>query len=188
MIDWFLASIPILLILGLMLGLRWRGSRSGPIAWIAAILIAYLRFGADWHVLAWAQFKGFLLALWVLYIIWAALLFYRTADEAGAVATIGTGLSRLTTDRTLQALLLGWVFASFLQGFGGFGVPVAVVAPFLGFASQLLDAILGFFELQFPGVALDQDRAEKRHELGFLNLVQLLTKQVSQERDPVEPG
>jgi lactate permease len=130
-IDWFLASIPILLILVLMLGLRWRGSRSGPIAWLAAILIASLRFGAGWHVLAWAQLKGLLLALWVLYIIWAALLFYRTADEGGAVATIGTGLSRLTTDRTLQALLLGWVFASFLQGFGGFGVPVAVVAPFL---------------------------------------------------------
>ncbi len=131
MIDWFLASIPILLILVLMLGLRWRGSRSGPIAWIAALLIAYLRFGAGWHVLLWAQIKGLLLALWVLYIIWAALLFYRTADEAGAVAAIGDGLSRLTTDRTLQALLLGWVFASFLQGFGGFGVPVAVVAPFL---------------------------------------------------------
>jgi lactate permease len=130
-IDWFLASIPLLLILGLMLVLRWRGSRSGPVAWVAAVLIASLRFGAGWHVLVWAQIKGLLLALWVLYIIWAALLFFRTTDEGGAVATIGTGLSRLTTDRTLQALLLGWVFASFLQGFGGFGVPIAVVAPFL---------------------------------------------------------
>jgi lactate permease len=31
----------------------------------------------------------------------------------------------------MQALLIGWVFASFLQGAGGFGVPVAVTAPIL---------------------------------------------------------
>jgi lactate permease len=34
-------------------------------------------------------------------------------------------------------LIIGWVFASFLQGVGGFGVPVAVIAPLLvglGFA------------------------------------------------------
>ena len=31
----------------------------------------------------------------------------------------------------MQSLLLGWVFVSFLQGMGGFGVPVAVVAPLL---------------------------------------------------------
>ena len=129
--DWLLSLFPILLILVLMLGLRWRGTRAGPAGWLAAVLIAALRFGAGWEVLAWAQLKAFLLALWVLYVIWAALIFYRVTDEAGAVAAIGAGLSRLTTDRALQALLLGWVFGAFLQGVGGFGVPVAVLSPLL---------------------------------------------------------
>ena len=31
----------------------------------------------------------------------------------------------------MQGLLVGWVFASFLQGVGGFGVPVAITAPLL---------------------------------------------------------
>ncbi len=31
----------------------------------------------------------------------------------------------------MQGLLIGWVFVSFLQGMGGFGVPVAVTAPLL---------------------------------------------------------
>ncbi len=31
----------------------------------------------------------------------------------------------------MQAILIGWIFASFLQGTGGFGVPVAVTAPLL---------------------------------------------------------
>ncbi|HHS96799.1 MAG TPA: L-lactate permease [Chloroflexi bacterium] len=130
-LDWFLALVPILVILVLMLGLRWKGVRAGPVGWLTAVVVAALRFGAGWPVLFWAQVKALFLALWVLYIIWAALLFYRVTDEAGAVEAVGAALTRLTTDRALQALLVGWVFAAFLQGVGGFGVPVAVVGPLL---------------------------------------------------------
>jgi lactate permease len=43
----------------------------------------------------------------------------------------------------MQALLLGWVFVSFLQGVGGFGVPVAVVAPLLvGLGFSAVDAVI----------------------------------------------
>lgn len=131
LLDWLLALTPILIILVLMLGLKWKGVRAGPVGWVAAVLVAVLRFGAGWQVVAWAQVKALLLALWVLYVIWGALLFYRVTDEAGAVASLGVGLSRLTGDRALQAMLLGWVFAAFLQGVSGFGVPVAVVGPLL---------------------------------------------------------
>jgi len=130
-IDWLLASLPILTILVLMLRFRWGGARAGAVGWLVALLVAALRFGAGWQVLVYAQLKGLLLTLFVLYIIWTALLFYRVTDEAGAVEAIGAGLLRLTPDRGLQALLLGWVFSAFLQGMGGFGVPVAVVAPLL---------------------------------------------------------
>jgi len=139
-IDWFLALLPVLVILVLMLRLHWGGAKAGVVGWFVALLVAALRFGAGWQVLAYAQLKGMLLTVFVLYLIWAALLFYRVTDEAGAVAAIGAGLPRLTPDRGMQALLLGWVFSSFLQGMGGFGVPVAVVAPLL-------------VELGFPPVA-----------------------------------
>ncbi len=131
MLDWLLALTPVMLVLVLMLGLRWRGTRAGPIGWASALLIGGLRFGATPQVLAWAQVRSLLLALWVLYIIWAALLFYRVTDEAGVVKAIGHNLTRLTSDRAMQALLLGWVLGSFLQGVSGFGVPVAVVGPLL---------------------------------------------------------
>ena len=94
--DWLLALAPILVVLTLMLGLRWRGTQAGPLGWLTALLIAALRFGAGWDVLFWAQVKALLLALWVLYIIWTALLFYRVTAEAGAVSAIGTGLHRLS--------------------------------------------------------------------------------------------
>ena len=130
-LDWLLASLPILAVLVLMLRFRWGGARAGAVGWAVALLVAALRFGAGLQVLAYAQLKGVLLSLFVLYIIWAALLLYRVTDEAGALSAIGAGLPRLTPDRGLQALLLGWVFGAFLQGVSGFGVPVAVIAPLL---------------------------------------------------------
>jgi lactate permease len=130
-LDWLLSFSPILAILILMLGFRWRGLQAGAVGWLIALLVAALRFGAGWELLAYAQLKGLLLTLFVVYIIWGALLFFRVTEEAGAVKAVGAWLPRLTPDRGLQALLLGWVFSTFLQGVGGFGVPVAVVAPLL---------------------------------------------------------
>jgi lactate permease len=130
-IDWFLSFLPILAILVLMLSLRWRGMQAGAVGWLVALLVAVLRFGAGWELLANAQLKGLIMTLSVTYILWGALLFFRVTDEAGAVTAVGAGLPWLTPDRGMQALLLGWVFSTFLQGVGGFGVPVAVVAPLL---------------------------------------------------------
>ena len=131
MLDWLLAALPILLVLVLMLALHWKGSQAGPAALAVALLVAHLRFGAGGQVLAWALLKGLLLALWVLYIVWAAILFFRLTAEAGAVSAIGRSLSRLNENAMLQALILGWAFTTFLTGVGGFGVPVAVVSPLL---------------------------------------------------------
>ena len=131
MIDWLFAFSPILVVLVLMIGLRWGGIKAGPVGCLVAMLVAVVHFGAGVELLFYSQAKGVLLTLFVLYIIWMALLFYHVADESGAVEAIGKGLPRLTADRALQALLLGWIFSAFLQGAGGFGVPVAVVAPLL---------------------------------------------------------
>jgi len=131
LLTWLLALLPVLVILVLMLGLKWGGSKAGAVGLVVALLVAVLFFGAGGKLIAVSQGKGLLLTFDVLYIIWTALLLFHIADEAGAVRIIGQALPRLTTDRMMQGLLLGWLFASFLQGMGGFGVPVAVAAPLL---------------------------------------------------------
>ena len=132
-----LSLIPIALILLLMLGFRWGAAQAGGAGYLSALLIAVLFFGTGPQLLGYAHVRALLLSLDVLFIIWAAFLFYRVADEAGAVRTIGQALPHLTSDRSMQALIIAWAFASFLQGVGGFGVPVAVISPILvslGFA------------------------------------------------------
>jgi lactate permease len=131
MITFLMALIPILLILILMLGLRWGAVNASIVGYLTALVIAVFYFGSGTELLAYAHIKALLSSLDVLLIIWAAFLFYRVTDEAKAIAKLGEALPHLTADRGMQALVIGWSFASFLQGVGGFGVPVAVVAPIL---------------------------------------------------------
>ena len=138
-----LASFPVIVILLLMVVFRWGAARAGAAGYLSALLLAILAFGAGPEVLATAHGRALLLSLDVLYIIWAAFFLYRVADEAGAIKTIGSILPFLTADKGMQALLIGWVFASFLQGAGGFGVPVAVTSPLLvGLGFNPLSAVL----------------------------------------------
>ncbi len=130
-IDWLFAIAPVLIILVLMVRFRWGAAKAGAAGWLVTIVIAVVRFGTGIDLLAVAQTKALLLTLDVLLIIWAAFLLYRVADEAGAIKTLGSALPHLTADKGMQAILIGWPFASFLQGVGGFGVPVAVTAPLL---------------------------------------------------------
>jgi lactate permease len=143
LVSWLLALLPVVVVLVLMLGLRWGGSKAGAASWFVTILVAALAFGAGARLIAYSQVKAVLLSLDVLYIIWTALLLFHIADEAGAVRIIGQTLPALTPDRMMQGLLLGWLFASFLQGMGGFGVPVAVSAPLLvGLGFQPVQAVI----------------------------------------------
>lgn len=143
LLNTLLAAFPLLLILILMVGFRWNGARAGIAGWITALIIAAFRFGAGPEMLFWAQVRGIFQALYVLYIIWGALLFFRVTEADGTLDTMSAALKQLSPGRALQALLLAWVFASFLQGVGGFGVPVAVVAPILvGLGFPALEAVI----------------------------------------------
>ncbi len=131
LLDWLLALTPVALVLALMVGRGWNASRAGFAGLALALLLGALRFGAGADALGYAQVKALLLALDVSIIIWAALVLYYVVDRAGALAVIADAIAGLTRDPLIQVLLLAWVFASFLQGVGGFGVPVAITAPLL---------------------------------------------------------
>jgi lactate permease len=127
----FLSASPILVILLLMAGFRWSLIRTGLAGWCWTLAVAVLAFGAGFGVCAVSQLKALILALDVLPIVWGALLFYIVCEEAGVIRAIGDGLAGAIPWKNLRALTLAWAFASFLQGAGGFGVPVVITAPLL---------------------------------------------------------
>jgi len=129
--NWFLSAAPIILFLIVMLGFKWGGSKAGALSWLLTVLIAVVFFGAEFDLIGYTYIKAFLLSIDVLLIIWTALFLYILTEQAGTIKRIGEWLSKLTSNRALQGIFLGWLFPSFLQGMGGFGVPVAVAAPLL---------------------------------------------------------
>jgi L-lactate transport len=80
---------------------------------------------------------------WVVY--WAILLYQLTVDT-GKFATLKNSIAQLTTDRTLQALLIAFAFGAFVEGAAGFGTPVAVAAAIL--------SGLGFAAFEAAGICL----------------------------------
>lgn len=129
--TWLWALLPLLALMLSMLVLRWGGKKAGPFGLAVALLVAWMRFGADIDVLENALLRGVLLSLPVLYIIIPALLLYHVADAAGGIRNIGWSVSQMTKNHILQLMILAFGFTTFLQGVAGFGVPVAVVAPLL---------------------------------------------------------
>jgi lactate permease len=142
------AASPLIVVLYLMIFRNWGGSKAGPVGWLTSVIVSLAFFGANFELLLVAFGRSLLLALFVLYIIWMALLLYHVVNDAGAIQVIGRDLPSLANDKPAQALLLGWTFGSFLQGASGFGIPAAIVAPLLvglGFAANtaVVVALLG---------------------------------------------
>ena len=64
-------------------------------------------------------------------VVLAALFVYSLTVESGAMATIRDGLSRVSPDPRVLALLIVWGFGNFMEGMAGFGTAVAVPAAIL---------------------------------------------------------
>jgi lactate permease len=123
--------LPFLVILILMAGFRRPAAVTGALGWCATLVLTLLLFGGDLPLILVSQAKALWMALDVLFIVWGALLFHAVCTEAGVVSALGGAISGSGASRGLQVIAIAWVFASFLQGAGGFGVPVVVTAPLL---------------------------------------------------------
>lgn len=126
------ALLPILVILGLMLGLRWAAGPAGLAGLLVAAPLALFVFGwGDAAGIAGVAAEAGFATLTIAWIIFPALLLHELQMATGATARIRAALARLSDDPRIVALLIGWFFALFAEGAAGFGTPVALAAPLL---------------------------------------------------------
>ncbi|MQF82888.1 L-lactate permease, partial [SAR202 cluster bacterium AD-802-E10_MRT_200m] len=131
LINWILASLPIICLISTILVFKWGAPRAGAVSLLVALVLALIRFGGSIELLIMASSKGLSLSLFILTILWTAVFLYNLISRLGSVEVIGTTLTRISGDRLGAGLLIAWVFSGFIQGIAGFGVPVAVVAPLM---------------------------------------------------------
>ena len=130
-LHWLLASLPILVLAFLLVQLRWTGQQAGSAGIFVAAAVAYFFFRTPLETLAVAGAKGVWDALFILIVIWPALLLHEVTNQAGGYEALRQGITRMSRNELFIVVALGWVFASFLQGVAGFGTPIAIVAPLL---------------------------------------------------------
>jgi lactate permease len=126
-----LALAPILVVGVLLVGLRWPAKYAMPIGFVGAALVGAFAWGMPGVTILAASIEGLIIALGLLFIIFGALLLLQTLTQSGALATIRAGFTSISPDRRVQAIIIGWLFGSFIEGASGFGTPAAVVAPLL---------------------------------------------------------
>ncbi|MBI5029419.1 MAG: L-lactate permease [Chloroflexi bacterium] len=129
--DYFLAALPILIVLTLMLLFRWGGQRAGPAGWLGGLIIATFVFGLTPDVFWVSQLKGLFLSIFVLAVMIPALFLYYTVDQIGGIRAIALALEQTIYDRGTLLIVLAWAFSGMLEGLAGFGLPIAIVAPML---------------------------------------------------------
>ena len=126
-----IAALPILLCVILMVAFGWPAKRAMPLAYLAAASEAGFLWKMQGVRIAGGTVLGFLSALEILLIIFGAILLMNVLKLSGAMASINRLFSHITRDARLQCVLIGCVFAGFIEGSAGFGTPAALAAPIL---------------------------------------------------------
>ena len=91
-----------------------------------------------------AALSGFLSGLYPIgLVIVSALFTYALTTETGGIGVIRKGLSKISDDRRVMALLVVWGFGNFMEGMAGFGTAVAMpTAMLVGIGFDPLKAVL----------------------------------------------
>jgi lactate permease len=126
------AAIPILVLLGLLAGVKARPHLCAMAGATSAILCAILVFGMPAR-LAIASFAygvcfGLLKIVWI---VVAAVYLYDIAVDTGQFEIMKHSVAAITQDRRLQLLLVAFCFGAFIEGAAGFGAPVAIAGAFM---------------------------------------------------------
>ncbi|WP_444685509.1 L-lactate permease [Alkalicoccus luteus] len=126
-----IALTPILAVLLFLVILRWPASRAMPVSLLITIAAAMIFWNVPANQIGGAIVNGLVSALTILLIVFGALLLLNTLREGGALDTIRRGFTDISPDRRVQAIIICWLFGSFIEGASGFGTPAAIAAPLL---------------------------------------------------------
>lgn len=127
-----LAVIPVLLLIILMGFLKVSGDKSALITLIVTILVAVFAYRFPIKDTALSVIYGILKAYFpILIIIIMAIFSYNVLTFTGKMEIIKEQFSSISSDKSVQVLLLTWGFGGLLEGMAGFGTAVAIPAAIL---------------------------------------------------------
>jgi lactate permease len=152
------ALLPILVALVLMVGMRWPSTKAMPLAWLVCVLGAIGAWNLPVGYVTALSLQGIVIAIGVLIIVFGAIIILYTLKYSGGMETIQYGMQNISRDKRIQAIIIGYMFAAFIEGAAGFGTPAALAAPLLlslGFpplAAAVICLVFNSFPVSFGAV------------------------------------
>lgn len=128
---WLMSIVPILLLIVFMIILQWGALKAAPITLVISIILGVLVFQGNFTVIGIELLRASWSSLSIILVILSAIILYEVSNEVNAFSTLNYMFKTVAPNELVRVLLIGVVFASFLQGVTGFGVPVLVSAPLL---------------------------------------------------------
>ena len=126
-----LAFLPILLSVILMTAFSKPANKVLPVAFLLSSILAFFVWKMNIISILSATIYGVLSSIEVLLVIFGAILIMNTQKYSGGMDTINRGFTKVSEDCRIQAIIISFMFGSFIEGAAGFGTPAALCAPLL---------------------------------------------------------
>ncbi|MER6092747.1 L-lactate permease [Streptomyces bluensis] len=142
-----IATLPLVLVLVLLGGVRMQAHRAGLTGLVAAALVAWLAYGMPLGQTLSGAAQGAVFGLFpIMWIVVNALWVYRMTVRTRHFDILRRSFGRLSDDPRIQALVVAFCFGALLEALAGFGAPVAICSVML--------VALGFEPVRAAVVAL----------------------------------
>ncbi|MEL7610275.1 MAG: L-lactate permease [Bacillota bacterium] len=140
-----LALLPPILQMALMNGCRLNGLQAALISLFLALLLAVFVWGMPAALAGHSVLYGMLTAICpVLWTLLNAMWIFRMLTRSGCFETLRQSLRRVSPDRRIQTLLVGFGLTALLESIAAFGAPIVIITSVLiglGFPATLSAAV-----------------------------------------------
>src|SRR5262249_26613543 len=126
------AALRMLVLFTLMAGLRVKPHWSALAGAMTAVLVAVVVFKMPASLATGSFLYGVSTGLLnIVWIVVAAVYLYDISVSTGDFEIMKSSVGGISSDRRLQLLLVAFSFGAFIEGFAGFGSPVAIAGAFM---------------------------------------------------------
>ncbi len=127
-----LALLPIIWLAVALSVLKLPAYKVCPIALVITVVLALFYWKSPGMEVLTGGLEGAVMGLWpISLVIVAAVFTYNLTVRTGAMETIKSMLTAVTSDKRVLVLIIAWGFGGFMEGMAGFGTAVAIPAGIL---------------------------------------------------------
>lgn len=131
-IDFLLAILPIVWLFVALLYIKMEAYKATLGALLLSIFLAIVYWNMPVIDLITAVLEGALFTFWpILLIVVSAVFTYKVIILTGAIENIKEFIARISVDKRILVILIGWCFAAFMEGVAGYGTSIAISAGML---------------------------------------------------------